>query len=139
MMKHTVKNTRAPINGPCMIAHSTASLGTKAKAISIPPHARPIRRLVAPVAMDRPTLALEIVSPMVPAPPDNITLHDSASMPPRIERISGRFHSLSLIFWQVVRSPTALSTEANTVTRKGKISALLKDHPRSEERRVGKE
>src|SRR5215471_15858394 len=128
-MKQTVKNKRAPITGFGMIANNTASLGTKAKTVRIPPQANPIRRLVAPVAMDRPTLALEVDCPMFPTLPDNITPHASARMPPLIDCMSGRFHSASLIFWQDVRSPTAFSDEANTVTRKGKINAPLKDQP----------
>src|SRR5262245_11167392 len=128
-MKQTVKSKRAPITGLGMIANDAASLGTKSNTIRIPPQANPIRRLVAPVAMDRPTLALEVDCPIIPTPPDNITPHASARMPPLIDCMSGRFHSVSLIFWQVVRSPTALSVEAKTVTRKGKISAPLKDHP----------
>src|SRR5215470_10121094 len=128
-MKQTVKNKRAPITGLGMIANNTASLGTKAKTIRIAPQANPIRRLVAPVAMDRPTLALEVDCPMVPTPPDNITPQASARMPPLIDVISGLFHSASFTFWHVVKSPTALSDEANAVTRKGTNSPTLKDQP----------
>src|SRR5262245_26220742 len=126
-MKQTVKSKRAPITGLGMIANDAASLGTKAKTIRIAPQANPIRRLVAPVAMDRPTLALEVDCPIVPTPPDNITPQASARMPLLIDFISARFHSASLIFWQVVKSPTALSDEANAVTRKGTSNAPLND------------
>src|SRR5215510_3866737 len=97
-MKQTVKSSRAPITGLGMIANDAASLGTKAKPIRIPPQANPIRRLVAPVAIDRPTLALEVDCPIIPTPPDNITPQASARMPPLIDFISGLFHSASFTF-----------------------------------------
>src|SRR4029450_6254224 len=128
-MKLAAKNRRAPITGLGMIANNTASLGTKAKTTRIAPQANPIRRLVAPVAMERPTLAVEGDCPMFPTPPDNRTPHASARMPPLIDFISGLFHSASFTFWHVVKSPTALSDEANAVIRKGTSNAPLKDQP----------
>jgi len=56
IIKQAAKTSEAPITGVGMITNTAASFGTNAMRISNPPIAQAIRRLVAPVASDRPTL-----------------------------------------------------------------------------------
>ena len=100
-------------------AKKADSLGKNASRIRIAPIGRAMLRLVAPVAMDRPTLLENVDWPSPPPIPAAVVHSAPASMPPETGFISVRFQSASLIFSHSVRSPTVFKIELTLAIRKG--------------------
>src|SRR5262245_34106423 len=112
-----------------MAVKKAASFGKKARAIKNTPTGRAMARLVAPVAIERPTLLEKVDCPIPPINPARVVPADPARIPPATDFMSVRFHLLSLIFWHRVRSPTVFSTELRLAIRKGARNAKLKVIP----------
>ncbi len=91
--------------GGGMTATRIVSLGQKARAMKMPPAAKAIQRLVAPVAADNPTLLAEVSTAAPPRKPPAKTLTASAKSPLPTLLTSASRQSSSLIFWQVIRLP----------------------------------
>jgi hypothetical protein len=93
------------------------------------PQGKATWRLVALVAMARPTLLEKVDCPAPPSSPAPMVQIEPASTPPLTDFMSVRFHSASLIFWHRVKSPTVLSVEAKLAMRKAGSIARLNAHP----------
>src|SRR5688572_31706251 len=102
----------APITGGGMIVKTAARPGMNANKIRMTPQGKAIWRLVAPVAIERPTLLEKVDWPTPPKRPASVVPTDSARIPPLADFKSVRFHSRSLAFWHRVRSPTLLRVDA---------------------------
>jgi len=126
-MKLVTKTRIAPITGWGMIEKRADSLGRKAKRIKRHPALIAIRRLVAPVAADIPTLLEEVDVPNPPSIPENIHPIPSASKPPLILFISAFTQASSLTFWVIIKSPTVFKLEAKEAMRKGTNKATSND------------
>src|SRR5580700_11798126 len=109
-----------------MIEKIAASRGKNASAMQINPAGQAITRLVAPVAIESPTLLENVDCPTPPNTPDKAEQIPPARIPPLTSFISVRFHSESLIFSQSVKSPTVLSIEQTLAIRNGSIISNLK-------------
>src|ERR1700720_2981323 len=118
-----------------MIEKIAASRGKNASAIQINPAGQAITRLVAPVAIESPTLLENVDCPTPPNTPDKAEQIPPSKIPPLTSFISVRFHSESLIFSHSVRSPTLLSIEQTLAMTNGSTIPNRK-RKRSEERRV---
>ena len=127
--KHAENHSVAPRTGRGMMAKSAAALGRKASTTNMPPITYAMRRLVTPVALASPTLLVKVLTPMVPQRPAIAVDKPLASTPPLIERMPGRVHSASLIFWHVVMSPMARRQAASAATPNGIARPRSNDHP----------
>ena len=99
MMKTAVNSSADAITGGGMIARTATNPGRNAPTARIAAMTNAMRRLATPVAATRPTLAVDTVSPYVPSKPATAAAIPSPKMPPRIEFISGRTHSASVMRW----------------------------------------
>src|SRR5690606_18287279 len=81
------------------------------------PVAYPTTRDVTPVAAESAMLPENVFSPTAPTSPAMAVPMPSATTPERIVVMSGRVHSGSLIFWQVVMSPSVRSAQTIEPTR----------------------
>ena len=126
-MKIVTKTRIAPITGFGMMEKRAESLGKKARMIKRHPALIPIRRLVAPVATDTPTLLEEVDIPNPPSMPDNMHPIPSASKPPLMLFMSACVQASSLTFWAVIKSPMLFKLEAKEAIRKGTNEDRSKD------------
>src|SRR3990172_4413169 len=126
-MKQVTKISKAPIAGLGIIVKKEDKMGKKARRVNNPPAAKAIRRLVAPVAMETPTLLDDVDCAIAPSSAATTVPRELARIPRPMDFMSGGFHSTSLIFWQVAMSPAALRVEARDANRKGASIAQAKD------------
>src|SRR5215467_3699460 len=101
-MKLAVKTRPAPTTDPGSARNTAASFGEQASPAHRAVTAKPITRLVAPLACDTPTRLGALPRPITPSPPPMAQPRPSARTPPWIVLRLGRFQSASLIRWQVV-------------------------------------
>ena len=80
-------------------------------------------RLVADVALDRPTSEAAALAPGAPARPAARQPRPSPTMPREMLSMSGRFQSASLMRWAVVTTPTVRSVAAVAEAMKAGIRA----------------
>ncbi|OPY56423.1 MAG: hypothetical protein A4E51_00434 [Methanosaeta sp. PtaU1.Bin055] len=130
IMKLTEYIRVAPITGSGITTKTMASFGRNARNTRIPPMAKAIRRLVAPVPIERPMLLEEVDWPIVPTRPPKTAERPSARIPWPTFIMSVLLQSASLIFWQVVMSPIVLRVEQVIAIIKGRRRATSKDHPK---------
>jgi hypothetical protein len=93
------------------------------------PQGRAIWRLVAPVAIERPTLLEKVDWPTPPKRPTSVVPMEAARIPPLTDFKSVRFHSRSLAFWHNVRSPTLLRVDARQAMKNAGNNAMSNDQP----------
>ena len=127
--KQAENSSDAPITGRGIRISEPVSEGKNASAIRSPPMAKPITRLLTPVAACRPILAVDGVSPSEPTSPASMLPSPLASVPRLIEPISARTQEASLIRWQAVMSPIPLSVMASAATVNGTSIAGENDQP----------
>ena len=95
-----------------MIVKTAARPGMNGNNIRMTPQGKAILRLVAPVAIESPTLPENVDWPIPPKRPAMVVPMEAAKIPPLTDLRSVRLHSRSFAFWQNVRSPTLLRVDA---------------------------
>ena len=83
IMVVATKTIMAPMIGAGSRAMTALAFGMKARRIISAPMLSPMKRLVAPVAIDSPTLLDEALWPRVPRRPDRTVVMPS-TVPPRL-------------------------------------------------------
>ena len=129
-MNDEVKTIDAPITGCGSIRNSAAYLGMNANMTSVAAQANAMYRLVAPVALDTPTRLGAVFIPITPSRPPTMQPMPPARMPRWMGPRSGRFQSLSLIFWHVVMTPTVRSIAAVPAIKNAGIRLSRKSYAR---------
>jgi hypothetical protein len=112
MMKLTANISAATITARGITASRAAILGVSPNSRKSPPTASATLRLPTPVAAATPTDCDEVVVPIEPIAPAIIVETPSARTPRTPERISGRTHSASFIFWHIVMVPSPFMAAA---------------------------
>ena len=95
--KQAENRSEAPITGRGIKISDPVTDGRNASTIRIAPTAKPITRLLTPVAACKPMLAVDGVSPSVPTMPADMFASPLASAPRLIDPMSVRTHSGSLM------------------------------------------
>src|SRR5260221_13554500 len=109
-------------------ASGAVSWGSRRSGRKSPPTASATRRLVTPVADDKPTAGVDVLVPTAPAMPASVVEIPSASTPWVIVCISGRTQLASLMRWQMVMVPAAFMAAAPLATANGAASDASTDH-----------